>query len=135
MYQIYTTIVLDVTGLRSDANDRVIGASGNTSPAYLTKIADAANGNLFCGKVTCLETPTADLELFTSTAIDAKEGDTASGLAAYDSLCVKGTWAAGDIQEFDNTAIPVNGEVIYLEGAATTDFTAGKFIIEMWGTV
>tara|TARA_R100000995_G_scaffold82848_2_gene57448 strand:- start:587 stop:1999 length:1413 start_codon:yes stop_codon:yes gene_type:complete len=130
---IYTNIILDVHGQRSDSNGAVIGTSANANPSYLTRISTSSNGTLLCGRVTCLEAPTADLEFFTSTSLVGKEGDTASGLSAYDSLCVKSSWAAGDIKEFDNTAIPADGEVIYMEGTATTDYGAGKFIIEMWG--
>tara|TARA_R110002012_G_scaffold220848_1_gene392493 strand:+ start:32 stop:1513 length:1482 start_codon:yes stop_codon:yes gene_type:complete len=132
---VYTNVILDVTGLQSDANGDVISKAGTTTPAFLTKITTANNGTILQGKVTCLEAPTADLEFFTSTDATLKESDVAATSAAYDSLCVKSTWAIGDVKFFDATALPANNEIIYMEGTAATNYSAGKFIIEMWGTV
>ena len=132
---IYTNIILNIKGLQSDANGDVIAKAATTSPAYLTKITTAKNGTIMHGKVTCLVAPTADIEFFTSTDATLKESDVAASSAGYDSLCIKGTWAIGDVQFFDATAIPVNNELIYIEGIDATNYSAGQFVIEMWGTV
>ena len=129
---VYTTIVLDVDDLHSDADDRVVGVDGNTDPAYLMRIGTGYQGTLIGGKLTCLEAPNADISLFKSTSGTLDEGDTASGAAGYASVCSKGsTWAAGDMRAF--SSIPSNNDYLYLEGESTATFSSGRFIIEMWG--
>lgn len=130
-----TTIVIDLTGLRSTAADDIIGVDGTSDPCYICQITQALSGTIFLGRVTCGELPaggTDDIDIYSATEATGTEDDAISGLT-YTQLINGGTWTAGEEQEL--TAYPAADEYIYIVAGATldADYTGGKFIIELWG--
>ena len=133
-----TTIVIDVEGLNSGANaNDVIGDEGAAN-CSLGQITAARNGTIFAGKMTCLEAPTGgddDIDLW-----DAESGtltedtDIEDDTGAEDQLVNSGDWTLDKIVHL--TAYPTANRYLYL-GAGTGNvndtYTAGKFLIELWG--
>jgi len=133
-----TTIFLDLTGLQSSTTDLDIIGSG-LSAAYLAQITAAVNGTLFAGSITCLETPATgvtDIDLY-SAVEDTGVFDGGIGLLDETALLTKGgAWSAAIATPIALTALPAADEFLYLTcGAAGTvgTYTAGQFVIELWG--
>ena len=135
---IYTTsILMDLTGLKSATSDLdIIGDAVNTGPAHLGQITAAINGTILGGKMTCLELPASltDIDLYSATVNTGAHED---GIAALveTALVTKGAaWAIDSAEAF--TGVPTANDYLYLvNGAADTAdiFTAGKFLIELYG--
>ncbi len=131
----YTKILIDLTGLNcgGTAGD-VIGDDG-TGAAYLCQITAAESGTIQGGRMICLEAPTggdADIDLYSATEATGVE-DTAISALDETLLCNSGTNAVGTTTYF--AAAPAADQYLYLVGQGTGDatYTAGKFLIEMWG--
>jgi len=132
-----TTIFLDLTGLSGTATDTdIIGTAG---VCHLGQITAAKNGTIFYGQVTCLETPAGgpDDVVFYS-------ADEATG--AYDGLVTDLTEtvlydktsaaAAAAATQIALAAVPAANQYLYLaagEGAAAGEYSAGQFLIELYG--
>jgi hypothetical protein len=136
---INTQIVIDVTGLGSSTTDLDIIGSG-ASAAYLTEIDYATMGQLFAVSMTCLEAPVTgvtDVDLYSATE-DTGVFDTAIGdLVEVIVITGGAAWTLNKVNTATPaTNIPVDGKFLYLTcGAAGTPavYTAGIFMIEMWG--
>jgi hypothetical protein len=87
--------------------------------------------------MTCLETPAGgnvDIDLYGNVTEATLAQDTAISAATGEAILINhGAWAAGVMDEL--SALPAADGYLYLVcGAATdADFTAGKFLIELWG--
>lgn len=134
---ITTSILLDLTGLKSATSDLdVIGEAVTAAAAHLGQITDAINGTILAGRMTCLELPASltDIDLYSATVNTAVHED---GIAALDEVAVLtagGAWALNETASFGS--MPRANDYLYLvNGAADTadDFTAGKFLIELYG--
>lgn len=133
---IRTTIFVDLTGLRSTAAGDIIGDDGTSNPCHLGQIVAAQCGNLVAGSVLCLEAPAGgdpDIDVYSATEATGTEDDPITGLTET-QLSNGGDHVAGDRDAM--TALPADGEYLYLVAAALTDadYTAGKLLIELWGT-
>lgn len=133
---IRTTILIDLTGLRSTAAGDIIGDDGAGTPCHLGQITAQQNGNLVAGSVICLETPAGgdpDIDLYSATEATGVE-DAAVSTLTETALTNGGDHVAGDRDPM--TALPADLEYLYLVAGATTDadYTAGKLLIELWGT-
>lgn len=133
---IRTTIMIDLTGLRSTAAGDIIGDDGAGTPCHLGRLPSAQCGTLVAGSVLCLETPaggTADIDLYAATEATGVE-DAAITTLAETALTNGGAHVAGDRDAM--TALPAAGQYLYLVAGATlnADYTAGKLLIELWGT-
>ncbi len=134
---IYTTILLDLTGLDAIATDGdIIGKS--TNPAHLGQITAARNGTIAGGRVCCLELPagaSTDIDLFTANLATGKLDDAISGLTGQAALVTAGgAWTNGAVKGL--TAVPPANDYLYLTngaGANAGTYTAGKFLIELFG--
>ena len=132
---IKTTILIDLTGCSSATSDLDIIGIG-TEDANLGQITAAKNGTILAGSMKCLELPSSltDIDLYSATV---GTGAFEHGIAALTEtalLTKGGAWAA--MAEDDLTALPAADEFLYLvNGAADTAdvFTAGKFLLELWG--
>ena len=143
---IKTSILIDLTG--------VIGAGGlldiignvGAANAHIGQVTTANNGTIFAGKITCLETPAGgepDIDLYASNI-----GTGTENIAITDAALgteVKLYESGGDMIGTGITgttggliALPSDGHYLYLvKGLATdtSEYSAGKLLIELWGTV
>jgi len=134
-----TTIVIEVDGLNSGANaDDIIGKA-DTANCSLGQITAARNGTIFAGTMTCLEAPTGgdeDIDLFDGdVGTGTEDVDIETAMTTEDILCDSGgDWTIGRVVPL--TAFPTADYFLYLT-AATGDvndtYTAGIFVIELWG--
>ena len=134
---IVTQILLDLTGLKSATSDLdIIGEAAAGDDAHLGQITIAINGTILGGKMICLEAPLSltDIDLYSATVSSGQHED---GIAALDerALVTKGgAWAIDSVEAL--TLLPRANDYLYLvNGAGDTadDFTAGKFLIELYG--
>jgi hypothetical protein len=131
-----TEIVIDLTSLNSSAAGDIIGKN-TTANCHLGQITAAKNGTIFAGRVTCLETPATgepDIDLYSATESGGTEDDPVSGLNETALMEAAADWTAGTVKVL--TAYPAANEYLYLVGSGGgTDatYTAGIFLIELWG--
>lgn len=137
---IHTRGFIDITGLSSVATDNDIIGFGTTNPAYLGRITAAANGAIFAGRMSLLETPaTGEVDINLWAADEA----TGAGDALITSLTGEVTVfdAAGDwgtVTQVRMGTAPGANQYLYLAvGTSSTPtagaYTAGIFLIEFWG--
>jgi len=132
---IKTTIFIDLTGAASSTTDLdIIGTSG---VSHIGQILAAANGTIVGGKITCLEVPAGgadDIDLYCATeGTGAFDGGIAA-LAETALVTSGGAWTSGGSMGF--LANPAANKYLYLtggEGGTAAAYTAGQFLIEMWG--
>lgn len=132
---IKTTIMLDLTGLRSTAAGDIIGVDGTSDACHLGQITADQNGTIFAGRITCLEAPAGgdpDLDLYSAVEATGTEDDAITGLDET-QLINAGDHAADAFKSL--TAYPAADEYLYLVAGATTDadYTAGILLIELYG--
>jgi len=132
---IETTIVIDLTGLRSTASGDIIGDDGSSEFAYIAQIKAAVNGTIVAGKIECLEAPTGgdpDIDLFSAVEATGIEDAAITGLDET-QLVNSGDHTAGSVKLL--TSYPAADEYLYLVAGATTDadYTAGILIITLYG--
>ena len=133
---IKTTIIVDVTGLRHSAAADIIGVDGTSNPCYLTRVVTGTNGAIFSGRMTCLEQPTVqDMDLYGASESTGVEDGAISSLTEK-QIINGGTQSAGTVTLFDNANLPAANDYLYFvcQSSGDADYSAGKFLIEMWGT-
>ena len=133
---IRTQIFIDLTGLRSTAAGDIIGDDGAGTPCYIGQVNFAQMGTLIAGSVTCLEVPAGgdpDIDVYSAAEATGAE-DAAITTLDETALIDAGDHTNGRTLGF--TALPADLEYLYLVAGATTDadYTAGKLLIEFWGT-
>lgn len=133
---IKTSIYIDLTGLRSTAADDIIGVDGTSDPCHIGQIVAGTSGTIFAGTVACLETPGGgdpDIDIYSATEGTGTE-DTAISTLTETLLINAGDHAANAFKSL--TAFPTADEYLYLVAGDTTDadYTAGKLLIELYGT-
>lgn len=133
---IKTEIFIDITGAKSVDTDKDI--IGNTGVCHFGQITTAINGAILGGQVTCLEVPvggTPDIDFYmASVGTGAYDAD-GSGLANAASLITKGgNWTLTTIPTTMTAPVTANYYLYLLSGAAAAGtYTAGKFLVELWG--
>ena len=131
-----TSILIDITGLRHSAAADIIGNDGTSNPCHIGRVVAADSGAIFSGRMVCLEQPTVqDLDLYGATEGTGIENGAISGLTEK-QIINGGTQAVGTITYFDNANLPAANDYLYFvcQSAGDADYSAGKFLIEMWGT-
>ncbi len=136
---IKTEILIDLTSAKSTTTDKDI--IGNTGVCHFGRITAAINGAVYCGQMTCLEVPTGgadDIDLYMSSAADGAYDADGSALADAASLITKGgAWAVAPLSAATVMTAPVTANYyLYLlsgEAGTAATYTAGKFLIELWG--
>tara|TARA_Y100000389_G_scaffold75881_1_gene72516 strand:- start:3277 stop:4290 length:1014 start_codon:yes stop_codon:yes gene_type:complete len=149
-----TTIHIDMTGLDHAATGtgKVIG-DGTDANSQLLTFSDTTHGQIVRIEMYCNETPVttdgnadnADIDLCMGTS--ATSGSVLAGTVQL--LTAGGNWAAqaagalssdavtaGFAQSILPIATATNGKLLALAGGAAggnSDYTAGKFIIKLWG--
>lgn len=136
---IKTEILIDLTGAKSTTTDKDI--IGDTGVCHFGQITTAINGAIRCGQVTCLEVPATgadDLDFYAASVGTGAYDADGSALTNATALIVKGgAWALGapGAATAMAAAIPANYYLYIVNGEAGTvgTYTAGKFLIELWG--
>lgn len=132
----YTRILIDLTGLESSTTDLDIIGVG-TSPAYIGQITAAQNGTILSLKMTCLEVPAGgadDVDLYAATEATGVFDAGIATLAETAIVSSGAAWAAND--QKIATAVVAPNKYLYLTGGeagTAATYTAGQFLIEMWG--
>lgn len=136
---IQTKILIDLTGLDSDATlGDIIGKSGTSSPCHIGQVP-ADIGTVLTGRMTCLETPAGgevDIDVYAATEGTGVTDGAIGSLTETALLAAGADWAANDVKVF--TAFPTAGQYLYLTvGTSSTPtagtYTAGKYLIELEG--
>jgi len=137
---IYTTVLMDLTGLNSSTSDLdVIGVDGTALVCHWGQITTAVNGTLIGGTLACYETPAGgvtDIDFYSATVGTAVESD---GIAALDeqALYAKGSAAAGAVAtKTALTNLPRANDYLYVVTGTTgtaAKYTAGIFVLELVG--
>lgn len=130
------TIYIDLTGLASSTTDLdIIGVAGG--PAHLGRILAAEIGTVEAIRMTCLELPAGgadDIDLYAATE-GTGEFDAGIATLAETALITAGAaWASGTVKAA--TAVPAANQYLYLTGGeagTAATYTAGKFLIEVFG--
>ena len=132
---IKTSILIDLTGLRSTASGDIIGVDGTSNVCHIGQITAARNGTILAGRMTCFEAPAGgdeDINVHSATEGTGVEDGAISSLT--ETLLVNaGDATLGSVVIF--TAVPAADEFLYLTLGDTTnaDYTAGKLLIELFG--
>jgi hypothetical protein len=138
--EIITTLLVDLTGLKSKSNaERVIGL-GAGGDAYLMDYSATNNGILYRAELECLELPTAgsnvnlDIDIRSIDAEDKAYGNDSSSYRVI--LNSGGDMALGQTIE-GLACVPNDGDYVYIStGAAESGdgtYTAGKIVIRLFG--
>jgi hypothetical protein len=145
---IETTIILDLTGLNSgDADGDIIGKAG-TANCHYGQITTAINGTILSGYIQCLETPAggeSDIDLYSATEATGTEESLITALTETALLNTGADWSSKALNTADDanschsaglTTIPPANGYLYLVasgGSTNATYTAGKFLIKLYG--
>jgi hypothetical protein len=138
---IHTQILIDIDDLVGSATDLDIIGISATANCHIGQVTAALNGTIVAGRVTCLELPTGgadDLDFYSSTVGTGTQDViiTHADLGTETALVTSGAaWASGTTKGM--TGLPAANDYLYIVNgeAAGGTFTAGKFLIELFGTV
>jgi|TARA_R110000803_G_scaffold35103_4_gene76193 hypothetical protein len=128
-----TTIMIDLTGLRSTAAGDIIGKDGD-GIAYIGRVTTANQGTVFGVTMECFETPAGgdpDINLHSATEGTGVEDTAISDLT--ETLIINGGDAAVGTRTAGGTIVA--DQYLYLTAGATTnaDYTAGRLVITILG--
>lgn len=132
-----TELLIDLTGAASSTTDLdIIGTSG---VSHIGQITAALNGTCLGGKMTCLEVPAggiADIDLYAATEGTGAFDGGIGALVETAIVTAGGSWTLGLSKPF--IADVAANKYLYLTGGAAgtaATYTAGRFLIELWGSV
>lgn len=135
---ITTSIVVDLTGLVGSATDLdIIGNTGGAASAHFGQITTAICGTIVGGKVTCLEVPAGgpdDVDFYSATVSTGAQDGLVTSLTETILVTAGAAWTSGAVKGM--TALPPANDYLYIvngEAAAGGTYTAGKFLIELYG--
>ena len=137
---IKTTIFIDLAGLRANGTNKIIGVDGTSDPCHLGQITAAKNGTIVCGTLKCVEVPAGHSSILDIDLVSSATGTSveAASVASGTNLIVRGgDWAVDDLKSVANAGTITANHYLYLQSGATatdTEYTTGKFLIELWGT-
>jgi hypothetical protein len=135
-----TKIFVDLTGLASEATDDDIIGDGTAANSHIGQITAAVNGTIVAGTMLCLEAPATgevDIDLYSAAEGTGAGGALITSLTETALLEVGADWTIDLFRAL--TGVPAADEYLYLTvGTASTPtagtYTAGKFLIELYGT-
>ena len=127
------TVLINLTGLNSGgtAGD-IIGVNGTALPCYIAQLPAMT---VLGGRMTCLEAPVGgdtDIDLYAATEGTGVEDQAVSALTETEIINA-GVQSRGTVTYF--SAYPATNSYLYLvgQGTANTIYTAGRFLIELFG--
>lgn len=132
-----TRIMVDLTTLVSGAADLdIIGDTGGAANAHFGQITAALNGTIVGGQVTCLEAPAGgatDIDFYSATVGTGAQDADVTALTETVLITAGGAWTSGAVKGM-TTVPPANDYLYIVNGAASAGaFSAGKFLIELFG--
>ena len=133
----HTRLIVDLTGLVGSAADLdIIGDTGGAANANFGQITAAKSGTLVAGQVTCIETPAGgadDIDFYSATVATGAQDVDVTTLTETALLTRGAAWAAGDLKPM--TLLPTANDYLYIVNgeAVGGTYTAGKFLIELFG--
>lgn len=135
----HTKIVVDLTGEVGSATDvDIIGDTGGAANAHFGQLTSALCGTIVGGQVTCLEVPAGganDIDFYAATEGTGAQDALITSLTETALVTSGGAWTSGTSKGM--TGLPSAGQYLYIvngAGAAGGTFSAGKFLIEFYGT-
>jgi hypothetical protein len=133
---IVTRIVLDLTGLVGSATDLDIIGESAAADCNWGQVTTAVNGTIIGGLVTCLELPAGgadDLDFYSATVATGTQDVDITTLTETVLITSGGAWASGTSKGM--TTVPPADDYLYIVNgeAAGGTFTAGKFLIQLFG--
>ena len=137
---IKTEIFIDLTGLNGGGTAGDIIGKTATANCHLGQITAALNGTIVHGRITCLETPATsddDVDFYGTVTESTGTQDVAiSGLTGEAQLLDNGNWTAAAATPVAMSTLPGVGYLYMVTGTteATATYSAGQFLIELWGT-
>lgn len=137
---VHTRILVDISTLIGSATDLDIIGESAAASCHWGQITTAKSGTLIAGMVTCLEVPaggSADLDFYSSNVSTGTQDViiTDAALGTETALVTSGgAWTSG--AQKGMTALPTANDYIYIVNGAASGgtFSAGKFLIELWGS-
>lgn len=134
-----TEIFIDLTGLNSGTDIGDIIGKTTTANCHLGQITAAKNGTISYGQITCLETPATgdpDVDFYgTVTEATGTQDAAISDLTGESQLLNNGDWTGAPATPIAMTALPGVGYLYMADGGGTAaTYTAGQFLIELWGS-
>jgi hypothetical protein len=136
---IKTEIFVDLTGLNSSTAGDIIGVDGGTANCHFGRVTTANNGLIFRGCISCVETPATgedDIDVYSADEATGAEDAAVSGLTETAIQDAGANYTKGVKKDF--TGNVVANQYLYLVGSGggtAGTYTAGQFLIEMWGFV
>lgn len=132
-----TTVLIDLTGIRSTAADAIIGDDG-TANANIGQYTTGTMGTLFAVRMSCIEAPTGgdpDINLSFADEATLAEGAALSSGTNDGTVLNNGDLTVGS-EGWAVAGFPSTDQYWYLVAGATTDadYTAGVIKIEFYGT-
>jgi hypothetical protein len=136
---IHTVIFIDLAGCNSgDADGDIIGKAA-TANCHIGQVTTVKNGLIYKGKISCVETPAGgepDIDVFTATEATGTEEEAISGLTSTSMLAAAADWTKGVQKDLTGNVIADKYLYLVASGGATNDtYTAGQFVLELWGYV
>ena len=135
---IETTILIDVTGLKSTDDTDIIGKA-DTANCTIGQITADVNGTIHAASMTCLETPTTgepDIDVYAATVATGAEDAVITGLTETKLLDTGADWT-GILGARGFQTMPAADGYLYLVtsgGADTGVYASGKFLLKFYGT-
>jgi hypothetical protein len=132
-----TTIVIDLTGLVGSATDLdIIGNAAGAASANIGQITAAKSGTIRSGKVTCLEVPAGgadDVDFYSATVGTGAQDGLVTDLVEKALVTSGAAWTSG--RSLGMTLLPAADDFLYIVNgeAVGGTYTAGKFVIELYG--
>ena len=132
-----TTLLIDLTGIRSTAANDIIGDDGEAN-ATIGQYTTAVMGTLFAVEMSCIETPAGgdpDINLAFADEATLAEDSALSAGTSNGTLLNNGDLAA-EKEYFAIAGFPAVNQYFYLVAGAATDgdYSAGVIKIEFYGT-
>ncbi len=137
---IKTEIYIDLTGLNGGGTAGDIIGKTATANCHIGQITTALNGTIVHGRLTCIETPATsddDVDFYgTVTEATGTQDVAISGLTGEVILLNNGNWSGAEATPIALTTLPGEGYLYMVTGTTegTATYTAGKFLLELWGT-
>lgn len=133
-----TEIFIDLTGLNSGTAVGDIIGKTTTANCHIGQITAAKNGTIVYGQITCIETPAGgdpDVDFYgTATEATGTQDAAVSGLTGEALLLNNGDWTGAPATPVAMTTLPGVGYLYMVDGGGTAaTYSAGIFLIELWG--
>jgi hypothetical protein len=133
-----TEIFIDLTGLNSGTTAGDIIGKTLTANCHIGQVTAAKNGTIVYGQITCIETPAGgdpDVDFYGTVTEATGTQDTAiSTLTGEVLLLNNGDWTGAPATPIAMTALPGVGYLYMVDGGGTAaTYSAGQFLVELWG--